>query len=286
MGGAPGPNGCSGYGGSGGAATAVEVGSSSSAPTSIGTIVAGGGGGSGGSGQYTLVRGQISLASYVPQTTPTPITYGIPAGCTSACTSQPTIESPTPLPTPATQGQQGIAVFTMCGGSTSSNSNQYFNADAPSGEAGCDGGGGAGGGGGAAGGAAGADQFGSGSSDEWYGQGGSPGENSTGGITGLSALDSYYSGADSGAPSSSNTFADPGAAYDGSVVITYSTGVPAAPTSASGTAGNSSVALQWTAPNPVPTRSATTSSSTRATAALRGPPTTPVRPRRRPPSPA
>jgi titin len=249
MGGAPGPNGCSGYGGSGGAATAIEVGSSSSAPTSIGTIVAGGGGGSGGSGQYTLVKGQISLASYVAQTTPTPITYGIPAGCTSACTSQPTIESPTPLSTPATQGQQGIAVFTMCGGSTSSNSNQYFNADAPSGEAGCDGGGGAGGGGGAAGGAAGADQFGSGSSDEWYGQGGSPGENSTGGINGLTTLDSYYSGADSSSPSSSNTFADPGAAYDGSVVITYSTGVPAAPTSASGTAGNSNVALQWTAPN-------------------------------------
>jgi titin len=250
MGGAPGPNGCSGYGGSGGAATAVEVGSSSSAPTSIGTIVAGGGGGSGGSGQYALVRGQISLASYVPQSTPTPITYGIPAGCTTSCSSKPTIESPSPLPANPTQGQQGIAVFTMCGGSTNgSNSNQYFNADAPSGEAGCDGGGGAGGGGGTAGGAAGNDQFGSGSSDEWYGQGGSPGENSSGAITGLSSVDAYYSGADSGAPSLTNTFVDPGTAYDGSVVITYSTGVPGIPTGVSGTAGNADVALQWTAPS-------------------------------------
>jgi titin len=85
MGGAPGYNGCSGYGGAGGAATAVEVGSSASAPTSVGTIVAGGGGGDGGSGQYVLVRGQIGLASYVPPTTPTSITYGIPAGCTTAC---------------------------------------------------------------------------------------------------------------------------------------------------------------------------------------------------------
>ena len=183
----PGPNGCSGYGGvrrrghGGRGRELVER------PTSIGTVVAGGGGGSGGSGQYTLVRGQISLASYVPQSTPTPITYGIPAGCTgSGCTSHTTIESPSPLPTDATQGQQGIAVFTMCGGSTRRRTaDQYFNADAPAGEAGCDGGGGAGGGGGAAGGAAGDDQFGSGSSDEWYGQGGSPGENSTGGIAGL-----------------------------------------------------------------------------------------------------
>ena len=96
----------------------VEMGSSASAPTSVGTIVAGGGGGDGGSGQYVLVRGQIGLASYVPQSTPTPITYGIPAGCTTACTSHNTIESPSPLPTDPTQGQPGIAVFTMCGGDT------------------------------------------------------------------------------------------------------------------------------------------------------------------------
>jgi titin len=249
MGGAPGPNGCSGYGGSGGAATAVELGSSSSAPTSVGTVVAAGGGGSGGSGQYALVKGQISLASYVPQSTPTAVTYGIPAGCTTSCTSHPTIESPTPLSTQSTQGQQGIAVFTQCGGSTGSNSNQYFNANAPSGEPGCDGGGGAGGGGGASGGAAGNDQFGSGSSDEWYGQGGSPGQNSTGGISGLSGSYPFYSDSNEGAPTSTNTFKDPGSAYDGSVVITYSTGVPGIPTALSGAAGNTSVALQWTAPS-------------------------------------
>ncbi len=251
MGGAPGPNGCSGYGGSGGAATAVQVGSSSSAPTSVGTIVAGGGGGSGGSGQYALVKGQISLANYVPQSTPSPITYGSPAGCTTNCSSHTTIQSPSPLPTQTTQGQQGIAVFTQCGGSTNgSNSNQYFNASAPSGEAGCDGGGGAGGGGGAAGGAAGNDQFGSGSSDEWYGQGGSPGQNSTGGISGLVGSTVYYTDANAGAAGSGNTFRDPGATYDGEVIITYSSGVPGIPSGISGTAGDSSVALQWTAPNP------------------------------------
>ena len=249
MGGAPGPNGCSGYGGSGGAATAVEVGSSPSAPTSVGTIVAGGGGGSGGSGQYALVKGQISLASYVPQSTPTSITYGIPAGCTTNCTSHDTIQSPSPLPASATQGQQGIAVFTQCGGSTGSNSNQYFNANAPSGEPGCDGGGGAGGGGGAAGGAAGNDQFGSGSSDEWYGQGGSPGENSTGPFSSLTSLDAYYGDSDGAAPGANSTFQDPGTTYDGSVVLTYSTGVPGMSTNLSGTAGNASAALQWTAPS-------------------------------------
>ncbi len=249
MGGAPGYNGCSGYGGSGGAATAVEVGSSSSAPTSVGTIVAGGGGGSGGSGQYALVKGQISLSAYVPQSTPTPITYGLPAGCTTNCSSHNTIQSPSPLSGLTTQGQQGIAVFTQCGGSTGSNANQYFNANAPSGEAGCDGGGGAGGGGGAAGGAAGNDQFGSGSSDEWYGQGASPGQNSTAGIAGLVGSDPFYSDSNGGSPTGTNTFKDPGAAYDGSVVITYSTGIPGIPTAVSGTAGNASVGLQWTAPN-------------------------------------
>ncbi len=249
MGGAPGPNGCSGYGGAGGAATAIEVGSSSSAPTSVGTIIAGGGGGSGGSGQYYAVRGQISLSTYAAQSSPTSITYGIPAGCTTNCTSHNTIADPTPLSAQTTQGQPGIAVFTECGGSTGSNSNQYFNANAPSGEPGCDGGGGAGGGGGASGGAAGGVQFGSASSDEWYGLGGSPGQNSTGTFTGLAALDTYYSDADTGTPTGSNTFADPGSSYDGSVSLTYSTGVAGIPTGVSGTAGNANVALQWTAPN-------------------------------------
>ncbi|MGA2520345.1 MAG: fibronectin type III domain-containing protein [Acidimicrobiales bacterium] len=249
-GGAPGYNGCSGYGGAGGAASVVEVGSSQSAPTSVGTIVAGGGGGDGGSGQYSLVRGQIGLASYVAQTAPTPVTYGIPAGCTSSCTSQNTIQSPSPLPTDPTQGQAGIAVFTMCGGDTTgNNADQFFNTGAPNSEAGCDGGGGAGGGGGAAGGAAGNDEFGSGSSDEWYGQGASPGENSTTGFAGLSAIYAYYADTNTGRPTSSNAFADPGSQFDGSVVITYATGVPAAPTAVTGTPGNSSVTVQWSAPS-------------------------------------
>ena len=249
LGGAPGPNGCSGYGGAGGAATAVEVGASSSSPTSIGTIVAGGGGGDGGSGQYTLVRGQIGLASFVAPTTPTAITYGSPAGCTSSCTYS-TIESPTSLPASPTQGQPGIAVFTMCGGSTNANNaDQYFNTGAPTGEAGCDGGGGAGGGGGAVGGSAGNVQFGSGTSDEWYGQGGSPGQNSTGGFAGLTSLDEYYADTNTGKPSGTGTFADPGAQFDGSVTITYNTGVASAPGSLAGTPGNSDVALQWSAPS-------------------------------------
>jgi hypothetical protein len=252
IGGSPGANGCSGYGGAGGAASVVELGSSASAPASIGTIVAGGGGGAGGSGQYSLVRGQIGLASYVAPASPTPITYNIPAGCISGCSSSNTIESPTPLATYATEGQAGIAVFTTCGGETNgSNADQYFNTGAPDTEAGCDGGGGAGGGGGAAGGSAGQVQFGSGTSDEWYGLGGSPGESSTGGIAGLSSLYQYYTDADDGAPTGTDTFADPSAADDGSVVLTYATGVPAAPTSPSGTPGNGTVALQWVAPSAV-----------------------------------
>ena len=250
QGGAPGPNGCSGYGGAGGAATVVELGSSSSSTNDLGTVVAGGGGGDGGSGQYSLVKGQIGLASYVAQGTPTTITYGTPAGCTTSCTSTSTIQSPSPLSSPTTQGQQGTAVFTMCGGTTNkNNSNQYFNANAPFGEAGCDGGGGAGGGGGAAGGSAGSVQFGSGASDEWYGQGGSPGQSSTGGLAGLSAQYVYYSDTNTGRPTGSNTFQDPGAAYDGSVSVTYSTGVPGAPPAVSGTAGNGSANVTWTAPS-------------------------------------
>ncbi|MGH9105553.1 MAG: beta strand repeat-containing protein [Acidimicrobiales bacterium] len=251
-GGAPGPNGCSGYGGSGGAATVVEVDASQPSPTNIGTILAGGGGGDGGSGQYVLVRGQVGLSYYVPQSAPTATTYGIPAGCSSSvCTSYHTIDSPSPLPASPSRGQVGTAVFTMCGGSTNANNaDQYFNTGAPDDEAGCDGGGGAGGGGGAAGGSAGSVQFGSGSSDEWYGQGGSPGDNSTGNFPGLTAFYSYYSDYDSGTPSGTSTFADPGASFDGSVVITYATGIPSVPTDVTGTNGNGSVALQWSAPAP------------------------------------
>lgn len=117
--------------------------------------------------------------------------------------------------TTTTVGQNGITVATVCGTAGQ-----------------CDGGSSGGGGGGAQGGAQGQIQFGSGSSDEWYGYGGSPGQNSTASLDGLSAYYSYYAG--NNAP--------------GSVVISYNTGAPAAVTGVSGTAGNGSVNLIWTAP--------------------------------------
>jgi predicted RNA-binding protein with TRAM domain len=115
----------------------------------------------------------------------------------------------------STIGQNGITVATVCGTAGQ-----------------CDGGSSGGGGGGAQGGVQGQIQFGSGTSDEWYGYGGSPGQNSTGSLDGLSAYYSYYA---------NNNAA-------GSVLISYNTGAPAAPTGVSGTAGDSSVNLIWTAP--------------------------------------
>ena len=117
----------------------------------------------------------------------------------------------------STAGQDGITVGQVCDANTGS----------------CDGGGGGAGGGGVVGGAQGDVQFGSGTSDEWYGYGGYPGQNSTGGIGGLAASYQYY----------------PDDSADGSVVISYSTGAPAAPTAVSGVAGDGSVAVSWTAPS-------------------------------------
>ena len=119
--------------------------------------------------------------------------------------------------TVAGSGQPGINVDDICHqpGSTS-----------------CDGGGSGGGGGGAQGGAQGDDEFGAGTSTEWFGYGGFPGQNNTAGFGGLSALYQY--------------FANNNAA--GSVVITYSTGVAGAPTNVGGVAGDGSVGLTWTAP--------------------------------------
>ena len=116
----------------------------------------------------------------------------------------------------STAGQDGITVGQVCDANTGS----------------CDGGGGGAGGGGVVGGAQGDVQFGSGSSDEWYGYGGYPGQNSTGGASGLTASYQYY----------------PDDSADGSVVISYSTGAPGAPTAVSGVAGDGSVAVSWTAP--------------------------------------
>ncbi|MBX9717977.1 MAG: fibronectin type III domain-containing protein, partial [Microbacteriaceae bacterium] len=96
----------------------------------------------------------------------------------------------------------------------------------------CDGGGGGGGGGGAQGGAQGGVEFGTGQYTEWLGYGGSPGANSTAGLTGVSATYVYFSG-NSG---------------NGSISITYSVGSADSPTNVIGTTGNSSVDVNWTAP--------------------------------------
>jgi DNA-binding beta-propeller fold protein YncE/outer membrane protein OmpA-like peptidoglycan-associated protein len=116
----------------------------------------------------------------------------------------------------STDGQAGISVFNACVGASS-----------------CDGGGGAGGGGGAQGGAQGLVEFGSGQSNEWFGLGASPGQNATGSLSGLSAQYQYYSG--DGA--------------NGSVTISYATGLPGAPTNVTPVAGPSSVSLTWAAPS-------------------------------------
>jgi titin len=117
----------------------------------------------------------------------------------------------------STTGENGESVYTACHQVTGEQ---------------CDGGGGAGGGGGAQGGAAGFVEFGSGTSDEWFGLGAYPGENSTGGLSGLNAEYSYY------ADDNDN----------GSIVLSYSSGSPGAPVVVDGMPGNSSVALYWAAP--------------------------------------
>jgi titin len=119
--------------------------------------------------------------------------------------------------TTATNGQTGVNANDACTLTSCANN---------------DGGGSGGGGGGAQGGAQGQIQFGAGTSNEWYGFGGSVGQNSTGLLAGLTTSYVYYS--DNGAP--------------GSVVISYTTGPPAAPTAVNGTAANGGVDLVWTAP--------------------------------------
>ncbi len=126
----------------------------------------------------------------------------------------------------STTGQYGESVYTACHQVTGEQ---------------CDGGGGAGGGGGAQGGSAGLVEFGSGTSDEWFGLGGYPGENSTGGLSGLSAQYNYYSNDNA----------------NGSVVLSYTTGAPGAPTSVNGTPGNTNVSLYWSAPTSTGTSSIT-----------------------------
>ena len=123
----------------------------------------------------------------------------------------------------STNGQTGLNTYQawQLAGSTGSN----------------DGGGGAGGGGGAQGGARGNVAFGAGSNTEWYGLGSFPGQNSTSGLSTLTASYNFY------------TFSEVSTKRHGSVVITYSSGVPSAPTGVNGTPNNSSVNLYWTRPS-------------------------------------
>jgi hypothetical protein len=114
-------------------------------------------------------------------------------------------------------GQSGINANDVCVATSCSNN---------------DGGGSGGGGGGALGGGQGPIEFGAGTSNEWFGYGGSVGQNSTAAYSGLAASYQYYS--------------DNSAA--GSITVSYTTGPPASPTAVIGTAGNGTVNLAWTAP--------------------------------------
>lgn len=119
--------------------------------------------------------------------------------------------------TTSTNGQTGINAYDRCAQVTCSND---------------DGGGSGGGGGGAQGGAQGQIEFGAGTSNEWFGYGGSVGQNSTAGHSGLTTSYQYV------AANGTN----------GSITISYETGAPSAPSAVRGVAGISSVALEWNPP--------------------------------------
>ena len=135
----------------------------------------------------------------------------------------------------STRGRTATGTYAGRIDTTSTTGQTGVNANDACTQTGCannDGGGSGGGGGGAQGGAQGQIQFGAGTSNEWYGFGGSVGQNSTASLAGLSASYEYYA--------TNNTA--------GTVVISYTTGSPAAPTAVNGTAGNGAVNLIWTAP--------------------------------------
>ena len=137
---------------------------------------------------------------------------------------------------PSTQGHTATSSYDGRADTTSTSGQVGQNADDACVVTACtnnDGGGSGGGGGGAQGGAGGDIQFGAGTSNEWYGFGGSVGQNSTASLSSLTSSYQFYS---------DNV-------TDGSIVISYSTGSPAAPTAVSGTAGNGAVSLIWTAPS-------------------------------------
>jgi uncharacterized repeat protein (TIGR02543 family) len=126
--------------------------------------------------------------------------------------------------TTSTNGQTGLNTYTAC-------------VAAPRPDGRCDGGGGAGGGGGAQGGARGEVPFGTGSNTEWYGLGSFPGQNATSGLSSLTSSYNYY------------TFSSVSTKLHGSVVISYSSGVPSSPSGVNGTPNNSGVDLYWTRPS-------------------------------------
>ena len=96
----------------------------------------------------------------------------------------------------------------------------------------CDGGASGAGGGGAVGGEQGEVQYGGASYTEYFGFGGYPGSNSTAGVGSLTSYYEYYEA------NSAN----------GSVVISYDSGSPGAPTDVAGGQLNTSVSLTWKAP--------------------------------------
>jgi len=117
----------------------------------------------------------------------------------------------------STSGQAGADAATACAAATCNND---------------DGGGSGGGGGGAQGGAQGQIEFGAGTSNEWFGYGGSVGSNSVGGFSAL--VSGYvYAAQNSG---------------NGAIVLSYETGTPAAPSAVQGTAGIGAVDLTWVPP--------------------------------------
>lgn len=123
--------------------------------------------------------------------------------------------------TVSTNGENGINTYTACSVASS----------------GCDGGAGAAGGGGAQGGKRGEVPFGSGSNTEWYGLGAYPGQNSTSGFSTLSESYNFY------------TYSGVQNKRSGSVVISYTSGVPSSPTNVNGTPSNSGVDLYWLTPS-------------------------------------
>ncbi|CAN2212917.1 Fibronectin type III [Candidatus Nanopelagicaceae bacterium] len=219
-GGAVGPQGSSGGGGGGGAASVVKIGTLVS-PSAVATIVAGGGGGSGGSGNGqpgSIYKSQICtypfsncLQGGVGQKSFAPITGAYPSNFSPLFPNGDT-----------TNGQNGWNAYGRWWLDTPNTSGSY------------DGGGGGAGGGGARGGARGTSEYGRNGTVEWFGAtGGSPGENSTSGLGGLTASYSTISGQVRTA---------------GSVVISYETGSPTAPLTPNGTPGNAMVRVYWGVP--------------------------------------